>query len=255
MPLKRPVAGISVGLVTEYDGEELKRYTTLTDIIGSEDHFGDMDFKLCGTSAGVTGFQLDLKLPGVSHEIMAESVTEATEARAKILGVMEGILAGPRTEMSPYAPRIETIRINPDKIGLIIGPGGKTIKGIVAETGAEINIEDDGSVHVYSSNGESLKRAKEIILGMTKEITVGEIYQGTVVSIKEFGAFVEVLPGKDGLVHISELADFRVNKVEDVVKNGDAVWVKCIGVDDKGRVKLSRKAAMKDRDEAAAAQG
>jgi len=255
VPLKRPVAGISVGLVTEYDGEELKRYTTLTDIIGSEDHFGDMDFKLCGTSAGVTGFQLDLKLPGVSHEIMAESVTEATEARAKILGVMEGILAGPRTEMSPYAPRIETIRINPDKIGLIIGPGGKTIKGIVAETGAEINIEDDGSVHVYSSNGESLKRAKEIILGMTKEITVGEIYQGTVVSIKEFGAFVEVLPGKDGLVHISELADFRVNKVEDVVKNGDAVWVKCIGVDDKGRVKLSRKAAMKDRDEAAAAQG
>ncbi len=255
VPLKRPVAGISVGLVTEYDGEELKRYTTLTDIIGSEDHFGDMDFKLCGTSAGVTGFQLDLKLPGVSHEIMAESVTEATEARTKILGVMEGILAGPRTEMSPYAPRIETIRINPDKIGLIIGPGGKTIKGIVAETGAEINIEDDGSVHVYSSNGESLKRAKEIILGMTKEIAVGEIYQGTVVSIKEFGAFVEVLPGKDGLVHISELADFRVNKVEDVVKSGDSVWVKCIGVDDKGRVKLSRKAAMKDRDEAAAAQG
>lgn len=254
VPLKRPVAGISVGLVTEYEGEALKRYTTLTDIIGSEDHFGDMDFKLCGTSAGVTGFQLDLKLPGISHEIMAESVAEATEARTKILGVMEGILAGPRTEMSPYAPRIETIRINPDKIGLIIGPGGKTIKGIVAETGAEVNIEDDGSVHIYSSNGDSLKRAKEIIVGMTKEISVGEIYQGTVVSIKEFGAFVEVLPGKDGLVHISELADFRVNRVEDVVKNGDAVWVKCIGVDDKGRVKLSRKAAMKDRDEAAAAQ-
>jgi polyribonucleotide nucleotidyltransferase len=255
VPLKRPVAGISVGLVTEFEGEALKRYTTLTDIIGSEDHFGDMDFKLCGTSTGVTGFQLDLKLPGISHEIMAESVAEATEARTKILGVMEGILAGPRTEMSPYAPRIETIRINPEKIGLIIGPGGKTIKGIVAETGAEINIEDDGSVHIYSSNGDSLKRAKEIILGMTKEISVGEIYQGTVVSIKEFGAFVEVLPGKDGLVHISELADFRVNKVEDVVKSGDAVWVKCIGVDDKGRVKLSRKAAMKDRDEAAAAQG
>jgi len=255
VPLKRPVAGISVGLVTEFEGEALKRYTTLTDIIGSEDHFGDMDFKLCGTSAGVTGFQLDLKLPGVSHEIMAEAVTEATAARSAILGVMEGILSGPRSEMSPFAPRIETIRINPDKIGLIIGPGGKTIKGIVAETGAEINIEDDGSVHVYSSNGESLKRAKEIILGMTKEITVGEIYQGTVVSIKEFGAFVEVLPGKDGLVHISELADFRVNRVEDVVKSGDAVWVKCIGVDDKGRVKLSRKAAMKDRDEAAAAQG
>lgn len=251
VPLRRPVAGISVGLVTEFEGETLKRYTTLTDIIGSEDHFGDMDFKLCGTEVGVTGFQLDLKLPGISHEIMAEAVTKAKESRTKILGVMNGILASPRAELSQYAPRIETIRINPDKIGLVIGPGGKTIKGIVAETGAEINIEDDGSIHIYSNNGESLKRAKEIINGMTKEISIGEIYQGTVVSIKEFGAFVEVLPGKDGLVHISELADFRVNKVEDVVKMGDSIWVKCIGVDDKGRVKLSRKAAMKDRDEAA----
>jgi polyribonucleotide nucleotidyltransferase len=252
VPLKAPVAGISVGLVTEYEGDHLKRYTTLTDIIGSEDHFGDMDFKLCGTSEGVTGFQLDLKLPGISHEIMAEAVAEAKTSRTKILEVMNGVLSAPRAELSPYAPRIETIRINPEKIGLIIGPGGKTIKGIVAETGAEINIEDDGSVHIYSNNGDSLKRAKEIILGMTKEISVGELYQGTVVSIKEFGAFVEVLPGKDGLCHISELADFRVNKVEDVVKMGDSIWVKCIGVDDKGRVKLSRKAAMKDRDEAAA---
>ena len=254
VPLRRPVAGISVGLVTEFEGETLKRYTTLTDIIGSEDHFGDMDFKLCGTEVGVTGFQLDLKLPGISHEIMAEAVIEAKESRTKILDVMNGILASPRAELSQYAPRIETIRINPDKIGLIIGPGGKTIKGIVAETGAEINIEDDGSIHIYSNNGESLKRAKEIINGMTKEISIGEIYQGTVVSIKEFGAFVEVLPGKDGLVHISELADFRVNKVEDVVKMGDSIWVKCVGVDDKGRVKLSRRAAMKDRDEAAVKQ-
>jgi polyribonucleotide nucleotidyltransferase len=251
VPLKAPVAGISVGLVTEYEGESLKRYTTLTDIIGSEDHFGDMDFKLCGTSTGVTGFQLDLKLAGISHEIMAEAVVKAKEARTKILDIMNGILSAPRAELSQYAPRIETIRINPDKIGLLIGPGGKTIKGIVAETGAEINIEDDGSVHIYSNNGESLKRAKEIISGMTKEITIGEIYQGTVVSIKEFGAFVEVLPGKDGLCHVSELAEFRVNKVEDVVKVGDAIWVKCIGVDDKGRVKLSRKAAMKERDQAA----
>lgn len=252
VPLKAPVAGISVGLVTEYDGDNLKRYTTLTDIIGSEDHFGDMDFKLCGTSQGVTGFQLDLKLPGISHEIMFEAVEKARTARSTVLDVMNGVLSAPRAELSPFAPRIETVRINPDKIGLLIGPGGKTIKGIVAETGAEINIEDDGSVHIYSNNGDSLKRAKDIILGMTKEISIGEIYQGTVVSIKEFGAFVEVLPGKDGLCHISELADFRVNKVEDVVKMGDAVWVKCIGVDDKGRVKLSRKAAMKDRDQAAA---
>jgi polyribonucleotide nucleotidyltransferase len=253
VPLIRPVAGISVGLVTEFDDAgNMRRYTTLSDIIGSEDHFGDMDFKLCGTSEGVTGFQLDLKLPGISHEIMAEAVTDAREKRMIILEHMRQTIDGPRTEMSPYAPRIETIRINPDKIGLIIGPGGKTIKGIVAETGAEINIEDDGSVHIYSSNGEALARAKEIINGMTKEIVVGEIYQGTVVSIKEFGAFVEVLPGKDGLVHISELADFRVNKVQDVVNSGDSIWVKCIGVDDKGRVKLSRKAAMKDRDEAPA---
>lgn len=253
VPLKRPVAGISMGLVTEFESDTLKRYTTLTDIIGSEDHFGDMDFKLCGTEAGVTGYQLDLKLPGVSHEILAEAILKATEARHKILAVMSQILPTPRSELSPYAPRIETIRINPDKIGLIIGPGGKTIKGIVAETGAEINIDDDGSIHIYSNNAESLKRAKEIINGMTKEITVGELYQGTVVSLKDFGAFVEVLPGKDGLVHISELADFRVNRVEDVVKNGDTIWVKCIGIDDKGRVKLSRKAAMKERDEAAAA--
>ena len=252
VPLRRPVAGISVGLVTEFDDAgHLARYTTLSDILGSEDHFGDMDFKLCGTSEGVTGFQLDLKLPGITHEIMAEAVADARAKRLAILDHMQGTISGPRTEMSPYAPRIETIKVNPDKIGLIIGPGGKTIKGIVAETGAEINIEDDGSVQIYSSNGAALARAKEIILGMTKEILVGEIYQGTVVSIKEFGAFVEVLPGKDGLVHISELADFRVNKVQDVVKAGDAIWVKCIGVDDKGRVKLSRKAAMKDRDEAA----
>ena len=254
VPLKRPVAGISVGLVTEDDGNgKLVRHTLLTDIIGSEDHFGDMDFKLCGTSQGVTGFQLDLKLPGISHELMAAAIDDARKNRSLILDHMNQTLPSHRGEMSKYAPRIETVKVPQDKIGLIIGPGGKTIKGIVAETGAEINIEDDGSVNIYSSNAESLKRAKEIIQGMIKEISVGEIYQGTVVSIKEFGAFVEVLPGKDGLVHISELADTRVNRVEDVVKNGDVIWVKCIGVDDKGRVKLSRKAAMKERDQAAMA--
>ena len=250
VPIKRPVAGISVGLVSEFDDSgALKRYATLTDILGSEDHFGDMDFKLCGTAKGVTGFQLDLKLPGISLDILKLAIDEATEARGKILEVMNASLASHRTEMSPYAPRIETSKIPVDKIGLLIGPGGKTIKGIVAETGAEINIEDDGSVHIYSSNGDSLRRAKEIISGMAKEIEVGEMYQGTVVTIKEFGCFVEVMPGKDGLVHISELADFRVNRVEDVVKVGDQIWVKCIGVDDRGKVKLSRKAAMKDRDQ------
>jgi polyribonucleotide nucleotidyltransferase len=247
VPIRKPVAGISVGLVTEYDAEQLKRYTTLTDIIGSEDHFGDMDFKLCGTRDGITGFQLDLKLSGISHAIMVEAIHQARDARMKVLDVMLEAIHAPRKELSQYAPRIETIKIHPDKIGLLIGPGGKTIKGIVAETGAEINIDDDGSVHIYSSSRDSLNRAKEIISGMTKEIEVGESYHGRVVSIKEFGAFIEVLPGKDGLVHISELADFRVKNVEDVVKVGDLVWVKCIGIDEKGRVKLSRKAAMKER--------
>ncbi|MGA7901825.1 MAG: polyribonucleotide nucleotidyltransferase [Terrimicrobiaceae bacterium] len=253
VPISRPVAGISCGLVTEFSGDSISRYALLTDIIGSEDYFGDMDFKLCGTNKGVTGFQLDLKLPGIPLKLLEEAIYRARDARYKVLEVMNSTLGSPRAELSPHAPRIETIRIKPDKIGLVIGPGGKTIKGIVAETGAEINIEDDGSVHIYSNSADSLKRAKEIILGMTKEITVGEVYQGTVVSTKEFGAFVEVLPGKDGLCHISELADFRVNRTEDVVKVGDTIWVKCIGVDDKGRVKLSRKAAMKERDAKASA--
>src|SRR6476646_488700 len=250
VPVKSMVAGISIGLVTEAgDDGQLKRYELLTDIIGSEDHYGDMDFKLCGTDTGVTGFQLDLKLPGVGHNIMTEAIQRAKEARTKILEIMRSTLDQPRTELSKYAPRIETIRINPEKIGALIGPGGKTIKGIVAETGAEINIEDDGSVHIYATTGESMARAKEIIGGMTREIEIGQTYQGRVVTTKEFGAFVEVFPGKDGLVHISELADFRVKRTEDVVKVGDMIWVKCIGIDDKGRVKLSRKAALKDRAE------
>ena len=168
VPISKPVAGISCGLVTEFSGDTISRYTLLTDIIGSEDYFGDMDFKLCGTETGVTGFQLDLKLPGIPLKLMEETIYRTRDARFEVLKVMNAALDAPRAELSPYAPRIETIRIKPDKIGLIIGPGGKTIKGIVAETGAEINIEDDGSVHIYSSSGESLKRAKEIILGMTK---------------------------------------------------------------------------------------
>jgi len=255
VPVKGTVAGISIGLVTEHgEDRQLKRYELLIDIIGSEDHFGDMDFKLCGTDNGVTGYQLDLKLPGVSHKIMAEAIMRAKEARTKILEIMRGKIDKPRSELSKYAPRIETIKINPEKIGALIGPGGKTIKGIVAETGAEINIEDDGSVHIYATSGESMARAKEIIGGMTREIEIGQSYQGRVVSVKEFGAFVEVFPGRDGLVHISELADFRVNRTEDVAKIGDMIWVKCIGIDDKGRVKLSRKAALKERAEAETAQ-
>src|SRR5437762_1704625 len=255
VPIKTPVAGISVGLVTEFgDGGDLKRYELLTDIIGSEDHFGDMDYKVCGTETGITGFQLDLKLPGVSHKIMAEATMRTKEARTRILGIMAQAIDKPRADLSKYAPRIETIKINPEKIGALIGPGGKTIKGIVAETGAEINIDDDGSVHIYATSPESMARAKEIIGGMSREIEVGATYHGRVVSIKDFGAFVEVFPGKDGLVHISELADFRVNRVEDVAKIGEMIWVKCIGIDDKGRVKLSRKAALKERAAAEAGQ-
>ncbi len=256
VPMKGIVAGISVGLVTEEGGSASggKHYELLTDIIGSEDHFGDMDFKLCGTDKGVTGYQLDLKLPGLSHKIMTEAISRAKEARTKILEIMRGALDKPRAELSKYAPRIETIKINPEKIGALIGPGGKTIKGIVAETGAEINIEDDGSVHIYATSGESMQRAKEIIGSMTREIEIGQTYKGRVVSTKEFGAFVEVFPGKEGLVHISELADFRVKRTEDVVKSGDMIWVKCIGIDDKGRVKLSRKAALKERAEAETGQ-
>jgi polyribonucleotide nucleotidyltransferase len=254
VPVKDVVAGISVGLVTQYDNDQLKRYELLTDIIGSEDHFGDMDFKLCGTAKGVTGYQLDLKLPGISLKILSEAIQRAKEARSKILEIMRSAIDTPRAELSKYAPRIETIKINPEKIGALIGPGGKTIKGIVAETGAEINIEDDGSVHIYATSGESMARAKEIIGGMTREIEIGATYQGRVVSTKEFGAFVEVFPGKDGLVHISELADFRVKRTEDVAKVGDIIWVKCIGIDDKGRVKLSRKAALKERAEAETGQ-
>ena len=252
VPIKTPVAGISVGLVTEHDDRDnLKRYLLLADILGSEDHYGDMDFKLCGTREGVTGFQLDLKLGGIPLNIMNEAIDQAKMTRGQILDFMQTVINGPRTEMSQYAPRIETIQINPEKIGLVIGPGGKNIKGIVAETGAEINIEDDGRVKIYSTSGDAMERAKEIILGMVGDIEVGKIYRGRVVTLKDFGAFVEVLPGKDGLVHISEWSDQRVNRMDDVAKVGDEAWVKCIGQDDKGRSKLSRKAAMKER----AAQG
>jgi polyribonucleotide nucleotidyltransferase len=250
VPITTPVAGISVGLVTEYDEEDkLKRHLLLADILGSEDHYGDMDFKLCGTHTGVTGFQLDLKLPGIPLPLLMSAIDQAKRSRTAILGFMQTVIDAPRGQLSEFAPRIETIQINPEKIGLIIGPGGKNIKSIVAETGAEINIEDDGRVKIYSSNGDAMERAKEIILGMVGDIEVGKIYRGRVVTLKEFGAFVEVLPGKDGLVHISEWSDKRVNRMDEVAKVGDEVWVKCVGQDDKGRSKLSRKVAMRERAE------
>ena len=252
VPLLKPVAGISCGLVTEYAADgTLTRHTLLTDIIGSEDHFGDMDWKLCGTRDGITGFQLDLKLPGITLDMMARAVERTRVARMKVLDAMDECLNAPRTELSRYAPRIEMVKISPDKIGMLIGPGGKNIKALVAETGCEINVDDDGIVKIYSNNPDGMARAKQLIGQMFAEIEIGSVYEGRVVTLKEFGCFVEILPGKDGLCHISELADFRVNKTEDVVKVGDMIHVKCIGVDEKGRVKLSRKAAMRDRDIAA----
>ncbi|MCC6881151.1 MAG: polyribonucleotide nucleotidyltransferase [Verrucomicrobiales bacterium] len=247
VPLKRPVAGISVGLVTEFDENDvMKRYDTLIDIIGSEDHFGDMDFKLCGTTEGVTGYQLDLKLPGIPLSILFEAIDIAKGGRGTVLDVMNATIAS-AGKLSEFAPRIESVKIDPSKIGELIGPGGKNIKGIQAESGAEINIEDDGTVHIYASKQAALERAVELVKRVTSEIEVGKLYYGKVVSTTNFGAFVEVLPGKDGLIHISELADFRVNRVEDVVKVGDMVWAKCIGVDEKGKVKMSRKIAMAER--------
>jgi polyribonucleotide nucleotidyltransferase len=249
VPMIRPVAGISIGICAEHDEKDkIGRYKLLTDIIGWEDAFCDMDCKIAGTEKGITGFQLDLKLRGLPHSIMAESLEKARTSRLTILNIMAQTLPGPRAEMSKYAPRIVQVKINPEKIGALIGPGGKNIKRLVEESGCEINIEDDGTVNIYSVSAEGMQIARGAIEGMTAEAEIGKLYRGKVVTIKEFGAFVEFLPGKDGLVHISELANFRVKATEDIVKMGDEVWVKCLGVDEKGRVRLSRKAAMEDRE-------
>ena len=251
VPLIRPVAGISVGICT---GDDMNKYQLLTDIIGWEDAYCDMDCKIAGTEKGITGFQLDLKLKGLPQAIMEQAIEKARVARISILGEMAKTIAAPRKDISPYAPRITTLKVNPDKIGAIIGPGGKNIKKLVEESGCEIDIEDDGTVNIFSVSAEGMKIAVDAITGMTSEAEIGKIYRGKVVTIKEFGAFVEFLPGKDGLVHISELANFRVKKTEDIVKVGDDITVKCLGVDEKGRVRLSRKAAMEDRDKEMAAE-
>lgn len=254
VPLKRPVGAIAVGLVTEMDeNDNIKEHKTLLDIIGSEDFYGDMDFKLCGTSEGITGYQLDLKLPGIPLSILEEAVVKAAGGREKVLAKMHETIAGPG-ELSEHAPRIESTKIDPDRIGELIGPGGKNIKGIQAESGAEINIEDDGTVHVYASKKESLDRAMEMIDQMFAEAEVGATYTGPVVSTTNFGAFMQILPGKDGLIHISELAEGRVEKTEDVVKKGDTVTAKCIGVDDRGRVKMSIRAAAREAKQKEAAE-
>ena len=249
VPISQHVAGISTGLVTEINDQgEIAKHVVLTDIIGAEDHFGDMDFKVCGTRDGVTGFQLDLKIQGLPFDIAKEAVKQVTEARMKILDKMDEALPSHRKELREHAPRIESVQIDPEKIGALIGPGGKNIRRITEVTGANIDIDEDnsGKVRIYATDTEAMNRALQEIELVTGEIEVGKIYRGIVRGVKEFGAFVECLPGKEGLCHISELADFRVNNTEDICKLGDEILVKCIGIDDKGRVKLSRRAAMEE---------
>ena len=241
VPITKPVAGISVGLVKEGDRTEL-----LTDILGEEDHFGDMDFKVCGTRDGITAIQLDIKIEGLDYKIIRDTLHRAKEARLKILDIMAKALPQSRTDISEHAPRLLTVKINPEKIGKIIGPGGKNIKRLQEETGANIDIEDDGTVYISSTDSAGAERCRDIIEAMTAEVKVGKIYNGTVVSIKDFGAFVEIAPETDGLCHVSELSDRYVERVTDFVNVGDAVKVKVLLVDDQGRIKLSRKAAMKD---------
>lgn len=242
VPITAPVAGISCGLVTGENGERL----LLTDIIGAEDHYGDMDFKVCGTRDGITGFQLDLKLPGIPIDLLCEGMERDRIARLKILDVMEACIAAPRPDISPRAPRLEVVQINPDKIGALIGPGGKNIRSITEETGASIDVDDDGNVKIMATNKEQLEAAKERVLGCTAEAEIGKIYRGKVVTVRDFGAFVEILPGVDGLLHISEMADYRVNKVTDICEEGQYVTVKVIDIDQAGKIRLSRKAALKE---------
>jgi polyribonucleotide nucleotidyltransferase len=242
VPISDPVAGISIGLVKEPD-----RYILLTDIVGDEDHHGDMDFKVAGTGRGITGIQLDLKIDGIDEQIIRETLDQAREARMEILRTMLKTLPQPRHEISPKAPRLIQLRINPDKIGALIGPGGKTIKGIQEATGAQIDIEDDGTVTIACHDAEMANLARQKVEAITEEVRVGKIYEGRVTSIKDFGAFIEILPGRDGLCHISELDDKYVDKVENVVKIGDRLQVKVIAIDDQDRVKLSRKAVLREQ--------
>jgi polyribonucleotide nucleotidyltransferase len=239
VPIKRPVAGISVGLVM--DGE---KFTLLTDIQGDEDHYGDMDFKVAGTQKGVTGIQLDIKIDGITEPIVRSALEQAKEGRLAILKTMLGALPAPRREISPFAPRMVTVKIAPDAIGKLIGPGGKTIRALQEETGAKIEVEDDGTVSIAGLDSTGVEEARARIEAMCAEIKVGAEYEGKVISIKEFGAFIEIAPGRDGLCHISELDTGYVGRVDDVVQVGDKVKVKVIAIDDQGRVKLSRKALL-----------
>jgi polyribonucleotide nucleotidyltransferase len=241
-PLKAPVAGIAMGLVKEGD-----QVGILTDIMGSEDHYGDMDFKVAGTEKGITALQMDIKIGGVSIDIMRQALAQAREARLHVLGKMAEVIKGPRAELSPNAPRFLTIKIRPEKIREIIGPGGKVIRGIQEKTGAKIDVEDDGKVTVFSPSAEAAQMAIGIIQDICREAELDRIYVGKVKSIKEFGAFVEIIPGNEGLLHISQIAESRIRSVGDVLSEGDIVAVKVIEIDGNGKMRLSRKAAHRDQ--------
>jgi len=242
VPISAPVAGIAMGLIKEQD-----RIAILSDILGDEDHLGDMDFKVCGTAKGITSIQMDIKITGVDRQILTSALNQAREGRLHILAEMAKAIEKPRADISKYAPKITTIRIPVSRIKDVIGPGGKVIKDIIARTGATIDIEDDGSVAIASPNSEGVEQAIKMIRALTQEAEVGKTYLGTVRRIMEFGAFVEIFPGTDGLVHISDLANTRVKKVEDVLKEGDEVLVKVVSVDRSGKIRLSRKEALAEQ--------
>jgi polyribonucleotide nucleotidyltransferase len=236
VPLKKPVAGVAMGLIME--GE---RFAVLTDIQGIEDHLGDMDFKVTGTDRGITALQMDIKIAGIEIEIMQVALEQARRGRLQILKAMLDTINAPRQELSPYAPRIISIKINPEFIGTLIGPGGKNIKKITEETGAKIDIEDTGIVHIVTSDPVAAMKARQWVEKHTREVEVGQLYLGKVVRVLNFGAFVELFPGKDGLAHISQLANERVGKVEDVVNIGDEIVVKVVEIDPQGRINLTVK--------------
>ncbi|MFL6337013.1 MAG: polyribonucleotide nucleotidyltransferase, partial [Pyrinomonadaceae bacterium] len=240
VPIRSAVAGVAMGLVMEGN-----RYAILSDIAGAEDHYGDMDFKVAGTREGITALQMDIKIAGINAQIMAEALEQAKKGRFHILSIMEQAIDAPREELSPYAPRIITIKINPDRIRDVIGPGGKMIRSIVEETGAKIDVEDDGTIFIATADGDAAQAAIARIRGLTAEAEIGEQYLGTVSRIVDFGAFVEIFPGTDGLLHISEIAEHRVRDVRDELKEGQQILVKCIGKEG-NKIKLSRKAVLRD---------
>ncbi len=236
VPIKAPVAGIAMGLVKEGD-----KFTVLTDILGDEDHLGDMDFKVAGTKDGINALQMDIKIQGITKEIMEQALEQAQVARLHILDEMNKVISTANTEVSNFAPRYSSMKINPDKIREVIGKGGETIRGIAEKTGAQVDIDDTGAIKISAVNGEAANAAKKMIEDITAEAEVGTIYNGTVAKIMEFGAFVNILPGKDGLVHISQISNERVEKVADHLKEGDEVRVKLLEIDRQGRMRLSMK--------------